>query len=582
MRSWAAWLALLAAFSAGAHNGKGGTSFPPVPSIAGLHVVGNKIENGSGQVVQLRGVDNDGLEYMCIDGTVGDIFDPTMGSVNAQTAPGTTTINSMKSWGIDVVRLPLNESCWLGINGATTGGTTYQTAVEGYVSALTAANIAVILDLQWVGPGTQLAQDWCGGQFAPLPDADHASAFWTSVATAFKSNSSVIFDLYNEPWPENNADTTAAWTALAKGQTTGGATYQVNSTNSSCATAYNAIGTQALVTAIRGTGATNIIEVPGIQFTNTMDSWLANEPTDTLTPAQISAGWHSYAGQSCSNVTCFNSVIAPIAASVPVTAEEIGENDCQSVYIDPLMQWLDAYGVNYLEWSWNTYNCTSFPGMVTDATNGVPVYTFGSDFQEHLLALTGRSAPAQPTLPKFSTVFPVGLAIGASTQYTAMDGTVYYPDVTGTGLTVCVANGSPCGSFAFTPFTTTDTITGTSDPTLYKTGRQGCCATWIMNVPNGHYYVTFGLAPNSTYTAGTRGANISIPQNNQVAACVWSSDPSPTGCGNQNTNPAVDAASLFTYTTSIFVGNQQLSMEVAAATTSTILNTIKVCTSLPC
>ena len=37
-------------------------------SITGLHVQGNQIVNGSGQVVRLLGVDRSGTEYACIQG----------------------------------------------------------------------------------------------------------------------------------------------------------------------------------------------------------------------------------------------------------------------------------------------------------------------------------------------------------------------------------------------------------------------------------------------------------------------------------------------------------------------------------
>jgi len=61
---------------------------------------------------------------------------------------------------------------------------------------LTADNVIVILDLHWNNSGTNQANSQ-----EPMPDLNHAPAFWTSVATAFKSNPSVIFDLYNEPYP---------------------------------------------------------------------------------------------------------------------------------------------------------------------------------------------------------------------------------------------------------------------------------------------------------------------------------------------------------------------------------------------
>jgi endoglucanase len=35
-----------------------------------------------------------------------------------------------------------------------------------------------------------------------MPDAAQAIPFWTSVANTFKGNAAVIFDLFNEPYPE--------------------------------------------------------------------------------------------------------------------------------------------------------------------------------------------------------------------------------------------------------------------------------------------------------------------------------------------------------------------------------------------
>ena len=34
-----------------------------------------------------------------------------------------------------------------------------------------------------------------------LPDADHAITFWTDVATNFKDNPLVLYELFNEPFP---------------------------------------------------------------------------------------------------------------------------------------------------------------------------------------------------------------------------------------------------------------------------------------------------------------------------------------------------------------------------------------------
>jgi hypothetical protein len=322
-----------------------------VVSVSGLHVSGNHILNGQNQVVTLHGVDKSGSEYECLSGA--GVFDGPSDAASVAT---------LQTWNINIVRLPINEDCWLGINGVVTGGTAYQTAIVNYVNLLTTSNIAAIIDLQWAAPGSTTAN-----QQTPMPDADHAPSFWTSVATTFKSNGSVIFDLFNEPYPDSNNDSTAAWTCLLNGGTCPGVSYTT-------------VGTQALVTAIRATGSTNIIMVPGVQYTNVLDQWLSYKPTDPAN--ELVASWHSYANQICSTSSCWTSEIQPILASAPLIAGEIGENDCADVYINPLMSFLDSSGGSYLAWAWDTYDCSSFPSLISDYS-GTPT-AFGMGYYDHL------------------------------------------------------------------------------------------------------------------------------------------------------------------------------------------------------
>jgi aryl-phospho-beta-D-glucosidase BglC (GH1 family) len=107
-----------------------------------------------------------------------------------------SSVDAMKAWKINSVRLTLNEDCWLGINRVTPayGGREYRNAIVRYVKLLEANNIYVILDLQWVAPGTYISNST-----EPMADADHAPAFWRSVAGSFANDRGVFFDLYNEP-----------------------------------------------------------------------------------------------------------------------------------------------------------------------------------------------------------------------------------------------------------------------------------------------------------------------------------------------------------------------------------------------
>jgi len=101
------------------------------------------------------------------------------------------SITQMKAWGVDAVRIPLNEDCWLGINGVSSNysGSNYQTVISNYVSELNAAGIVAIVDLHWNAPGSTLATSQ-----QQMADEDHAPAFWSSVASYLKNYHGLIFD----------------------------------------------------------------------------------------------------------------------------------------------------------------------------------------------------------------------------------------------------------------------------------------------------------------------------------------------------------------------------------------------------
>ena len=102
----------------------------------------------------------------------------------------------------------MNEQCWLGVDGipATYSGAAYRDSIAAFTDRLNGHGLAVILELHWSAPSTVLAD----GQ-RPMPDRDYTPAFWRQVAERFGDNPSVVFDLFNEPFPDDNADTDEAW-----------------------------------------------------------------------------------------------------------------------------------------------------------------------------------------------------------------------------------------------------------------------------------------------------------------------------------------------------------------------------------
>jgi hypothetical protein len=340
----------------------------PQASAAGLsiQVSGNTLINGSGQIVIPRGVNRSGTEYRCIQNT--GIFDGQSDAASVQ---------AIKNWtNVNVVRLPLNEDCWLGLNTDTIdpayvgiNGANYRSAISSYVDLLTQNGLYTMLDLHWSAPGAQQATAQL-----PMPDAEHSPAFWTSVADTFKTNPAVMFELFNEPYPDGNRDTEAAWTCLRDGGTCSGISYQV-------------AGMQTLVNSIRATGATNVIVVPGVGWAGIMSQWLGYKPTDTL--GQLAASHHRYRTGWCATISCWNSELAPIAQQVPLITSEMGEDandvNCTHAFIDDYMAWADAKRIGYLAWTWNIWGSTHCMDLIT-SYGGTPS-PYGQRYKSHLAPL---------------------------------------------------------------------------------------------------------------------------------------------------------------------------------------------------
>jgi hypothetical protein len=351
--------------------------------MLGLHAVGNHIETADGTVVSLRGVNRSGTEYKCVQSQT-TIFDGPFDE---------PSIQAMVAWKINAVRIPLNEACWLATNGATAPtvtGPAYKAAIVAYVALLHKYNLVPIVELHWVGPGTSAAD-----RQQPMPDANSV-LFWADVAQTFAGDLGVVFDLYNEPFPSGNADSDAAWTCWRDGCTT-----RQSVPSGGTAMMYDAVGMQRLVQAVRvDGGATNLILLGGVQYSNALTQFLKYMPVDTLSPPNIGASWHIYNFNACVTIDCWSQAPAAVAALVPLVATEIGENDCMTgPYLTALMQWLDGNGDGYLAWSWNAFGaCTPAPPMtqggrpwslITDYVTGAPNGGFAQGFHDHVSEVAG-------------------------------------------------------------------------------------------------------------------------------------------------------------------------------------------------
>ena len=263
--------------------------------------------------------------------------------------------------------MPLNEDCWLGINGlnpAYSGGN-YQQAISDYVKMFTDAGMVVILDLHWTAPGSNKAT----GQ-QPMPNMDHSVDFWRQVAQRFSGNDKVIFELFNEPYPDNGQwDSGQGWRCWRDG---GSACNGLN---------FQAAGMQTLLSAVRGTGAKNVILLGGLAWSNSIDKWLDYKPTDPMN--NTAASWHSYNFNYCKNQNCWESSVGKVKEKYPVVCTEFGENDCAGGYVTGLMQWMDSKGISYLSWTYNTWDCKSGPALISSYDNNGEPTAYGNAVKSH-------------------------------------------------------------------------------------------------------------------------------------------------------------------------------------------------------
>ncbi|HVV50550.1 MAG TPA: cellulase family glycosylhydrolase, partial [Polyangia bacterium] len=333
-------------------------------AASSVHVVGNQIYDGA-SVLRLLGVNRPGGEYACVTST--NVWDPGDGSGNNQ-----ATITTMLSWKVNAVRIPLNEDCWLGLNGVKTGGATYQAAVQTWVNLLLQSGLYPILDLHWTEDGGAKAT----GQ-QPMPDAANAPTFWGQVAAAYKNSPKVIFDLFNEPYPDNNMEATAAWTCWRDGGTCPGIGYPV-------------AGMQSMLTAVRTAGATNLVVLAGIEYANDLSQWMTYKPTDPA--GNIAASWHVYPNSNYTSGHTLMMDAGGVAGIAPIVATEIGGvlTGCSASggtddgsFITSVMSYLDGLSQpqSYLAWSWST---DTTPVLLANY-DGTPACS-GATYKAHLLA----------------------------------------------------------------------------------------------------------------------------------------------------------------------------------------------------
>lgn len=325
-------------------------------------VQGNKIVGTDGQQYIFHGIGRDGLEYNCSgDGPLDQQHLAYMGSGN--NSAGVTY------WGANTVRLPVSEGFWLkGASGFPCSSVQYQSTVKQAVDALTALKLNVVIDLQWTDAGGQSGQG--GGPWA-MPDQDSVT-FWQQVAAIYKGYSNVLFELYNEPHP-------SGWSCWAAACTMSNDSGPSNDCQCTKTFTYQSVGMQALVTAVRNTGANNLVLVGGM-------NWgfdLSQLPQYQLSGSNIVYDTHPYP-YTDKQANTWNAAFGTISATYAVISAESGEYDCGSSYESQLLPYFDAHQIGWMSWAWvvKGQTCT-YPQLITDY-QGTPATSTGQYIYQYL------------------------------------------------------------------------------------------------------------------------------------------------------------------------------------------------------
>jgi aryl-phospho-beta-D-glucosidase BglC (GH1 family) len=214
--------------------------------VGPLTTRGNQILDGHGHPIILRGLQRFGLE--------GGTKNPL---------PTQAEIQQLSQWGANEVRISLGEQKWVRTSCASDYESNYPQVVDHVVQWVTSRGMVALLNLHFAALG-KCSQPG----LTPMADSPDAITFWQQVASRYKDNPLVAFDLFNEPQVPS-----PVWLS--------GGSFSFNGQDVA------AVGMAELYQTVRGTGARNLIVVSGL-------SYASAPPTQFVEGTNVAYGEHVY------------------------------------------------------------------------------------------------------------------------------------------------------------------------------------------------------------------------------------------------------------------------------------------------
>jgi hypothetical protein len=197
----------------------------------------------------------------------------------------------------------------------------------------------IILDLHWSDAG-----EW-GKQIAQhvMPD-QNSVVFWKDAATTFKNHPAVIFDLYNEPHD-------VSWDLWLKGGTV---TERAGKRGKE--RQYEAVGMQALLDAVRSTGARNLVIVGGLDWSYDFSGILKGRQLSDPNGNGVVYANHAYSTKG-DTVARWVAKVETAAKTLPIIVSEFGNEGRRGAaqatgdpWVRQVLQALEAHAWNWIAW----------------------------------------------------------------------------------------------------------------------------------------------------------------------------------------------------------------------------------------
>lgn len=317
-----------------------------------LHVVGNRLHNAAGEEVWLQGSNVPSMEW---------------------NPRGENILKSIQvvldEWNGNVIRLPVKEEYWFGKDGEA-----YKRLIHDAVIMTANRGAYLVLDLHRYRSPKQVHAD-----------------FWKEAASIYKNHPAVLFDLMNEP----HGTSWEVWRNggfVAEKQKEGDEdAFLSEEDKKKNARGFESIGMQALVDAVRETGAQNIVIVGGLDYAYDLSGILNGFAVDDHGGNGVMYSTHVYPWKSNWQKSFLN-----VAEKYPILVGEVGadakkmdfmpheqQEDWDS-WVPSMLGLIQKYQLNWTAWC---FHPGASPRMLKDWTYE-PTPFWGKQAKE---ALGGKS-----------------------------------------------------------------------------------------------------------------------------------------------------------------------------------------------